>query len=113
MENQSNSVHSLFERAGDYLETRIDLLKLQAVDRSSELISSLVSRLIIALILVLFIFLLNIGVAMWLGDIIGNAYAGFFIVAGFYALVCIIVYAARKKLLQTPVGNKLIKKMLN
>ena len=113
MENQSASVHSLFEKAGDYLETRVDLFKLEAVNKTSEIISTLVSKVVIIVVLVMFIIMLNIGVAMWIGSLMENSYAGFFIVAGFYGLVAIIVFATREKILKTPISNQLIKKMLN
>ncbi|MEP6675604.1 MAG: phage holin family protein [Ferruginibacter sp.] len=113
MENHLDSVHALFERAGDYLETRVELYKLQAVNKSSQVFSSLASRLIITIILIFFITLLNIGVALWIGECLGKMYYGFFIMAAFYGLVALIVYALRRTLLQKPVINSLIKKMMN
>ena len=112
MENQ-NAVHSLFERAGDYLETRVELYKLQAVKKSSQLISSLVSRLIVLLIGVLFITMLSIAVALWIGSSLGSLCYGFFAVAGFYLLAGVIVFIFRASLLRGPVINSLIKKMMN
>ena len=51
MENQPNTIGSLLESAGDYLETRVDLLKLKTLDKSSDIISSFVSTLLIAFII--------------------------------------------------------------
>lgn len=112
MENQ-NTVQSLFERAGDYLETRTELYKLQAVKKTSQLISSLVSRLVILMIGILFITMMNIALALWIGTALGSTCYGFFIVAGFYFLLGLIIYLGRNALLQTPVINSFINKMMN
>ena len=47
MEQQSNHIETLFEKAGDYLETRIEITKLKTAEKSSDVISSLVTRLIL------------------------------------------------------------------
>jgi hypothetical protein len=113
MENEPSSISLLFEKAVDYLETRIELFKLEAVNMLSEILSSMFSSLIIIVFFAFFIFMLNIGVALWIGDILGKTYYGFFIVAGFYIVVGFIFYLARNKWLKRPVSNLIIKKMLN
>ena len=83
MEDQINSVEALFEKTTDYLEARIELVKLQAVNKITDVLSSLVSRLIIMIIIVFMVVVLNTGIAIWLGDMLGKMYYGFFCVAGF------------------------------
>ena len=61
MENQPNAIGSLFENAGNYLETRVDLFKLKAIDKSSDIVSSIVSKVVICLITVFGFFIVNIG----------------------------------------------------
>jgi hypothetical protein len=113
MEKEPSSISLLFEKAVDYLETRIELFKLEAVSKLSEVISSVFSSLIVIVFLVLFVFMVNIGVALWIGDVLGKAYYGFFIVAGFYILIGFILYLFRHQWLRRPVSNLIIKKMLN
>jgi hypothetical protein len=43
----------------------------------------------------------------------GKYYYGFFAVAGFYAFLGIIFYAAREVLVKKPVANTIIEKALN
>jgi len=83
METQTNSFESLFERAGEYFETRLELVKLKSVDKSSDIISSVISKLTIILIILFSIIILSVGLALWIGDEIGKSYYGFFIVGGF------------------------------
>lgn len=113
MEDQINSVEALFEKTTDYLEARIELVKLQAVNKITDVLSSLVSRLIIMIIIVFMVVVLNTGIAIWLGDMLGKMYYGFFCVAGFYLLLVIVLAAGRRSWLKRPFSNKLIRKMLN
>lgn len=113
MENQPNTFGALFENAGDYLETRLDLLKLQAINKSSDVTSSIVSGITIVLIISFAVFILNIGLALWIGELMGKVYLGFFVVAGFYALLAVVLHLFRNAWLKEPVSSMIIKKMLN
>ena len=113
MESHTNSVEALFEKTGDYLETRMELFKLQTINTTSDITSSVVSKLIFGLIISLIMLILNTGIALWIGDILGKMYYGFFIVAGFYTLVAILLFFFRTSWIKRPVTDMLIKKMLN
>ena len=72
MEKQPNALGALFESAGDYLQTKVDLLKLKTVDKSSDVISTVVSSIVITLVITFGIFILNIGISIWLGAVLGK-----------------------------------------
>lgn len=110
--NISNNVDVLIERAGDYLETRLDLLKLRAADRSADIISSFASKLIVLLVMSVFFIILNIGIALYIGEMTGRLYYGFFIVAGFYFIAGLITYGMRHRWLKDPFADKVIHKLL-
>lgn len=111
-ENQPGTLNNIFENASDYLESRVDLLKLKAVKKMSDITSSLVTRLTIILIIAFVFFMANIGLAMWIGDMMEKMYYGFFIVAGGYIVVALILFGFRRQLFKTPLHNRLIKMML-
>jgi hypothetical protein len=111
MENQPNNFESLFEKAGDYLETRMELWKLKATQKSSDIISTIASRLILICIMMLFVMLLNIGIALVLGEWLGKPYYGFLILAGFYFIAGLIFSAFKNKWVKEPVTNAVIKKI--
>ena len=113
MENQPNTFGSVIENAGDYLETRLDLLKLQAISKSSDVTSSVVSRMIILLMVSFAVFILNMGLALWVGELLGKVYLGFFVIGGFYMLVGLVLHLFRRTWLKEPVSSLIIKKMLN
>jgi len=112
MEDQMNSMEALFEKTSDFVETRIQLAKLQAVSKLTDVASSMLSRVVVALIIILMVIILNTGIAIWLGEIFGKMYYGFFCVAGFYLLLIIILSANRGKWLKKPISDRLINKLL-
>lgn len=112
MENTKQDLELLFEKAADYVETRVDLLKLQAVDKTSDVVSSLVVMLIVSLIFSIVFFVLNIGLALWIGTLLGKTYYGFFVVAAFYIIVGLLIYLLKGKFLKEDISNLIIKKLL-
>ena len=111
MENQSTSIEALIERVKSYVETRIDLLKLKAIDKSASFLSLLIAMIVVILVSFIFFIFLNIGIALYLGDLLGKVYYGFFIIAGFYIIVGLVLFSVREKLLKTPLINAMIKKL--
>jgi len=112
MENNTSTIETLFERAEEYARTTVELVKLQAVDRAADVVSSLLSQIIVSIVIVLFAFLLNIGLSFWVGELLGKVYFGFLAVSGFYLIVAIILYAVKDKVLKTPICNFIIVRML-
>lgn len=112
MENNTSTIEMLFERAEEYTRTTVELMKLQAVDKAADMTSSLLSRIVVSIVFVLFAFLFNIGLSLWVGEFLGKAYYGFFIVSSFYLLVAIILYMVKDKALKTPIRNFIIVRML-
>lgn len=113
MEKEPNVLGSLFEKTGEYIETNVDLFKLKAISKSSDVISSLATALVLLIVSLLFIAMLSIAVSLWIGNAMGNYYYGFFIVAGFYLLLGIVFYLARNSIFKNPIADMLIKKMHN
>jgi hypothetical protein len=111
MENPSK-IETLFSKAGDYLETRVELFSLKTIDKTAEVVSSVVMQAVLLMIMTFFLLLLSVGAAFWAGDLLGKTYYGFFAVAGFYLITGLIIYAGRKKWVKTPVSNLIIKKTL-
>ncbi len=113
MQNKTNLTENLIDRATDYVETKMELLKLQAVNTTTEVASTIISRFVVGLVIGLLVLILSAGFAIWLGDISGKLYYGFFLVSAFYLLVALVLYFFRDKLIKRPFTDMLIKKMLN
>jgi len=112
MIDDTTPIATLFERAEDYAKTTIKLVKLNAVDKSAEIVSSLFSLLVVSMTVVLSIIITSIGVALWLGKLLGDAFYGFFIIGAFYLLVAIVLRVFREQWLKYPVSNSIIKQMM-
>ncbi len=113
MEEKFKYFNSLINSAETYSKTSIELIKLKAVDKIADGTSGLVAYAAVVIALILFFITLNFGVALWLGEIMGGSYIGFFVVAGFYALVAIILFAFRNKWIKKPLNDSMINQMLN
>jgi len=112
METPAGLVESLFDKAENYSKTTIELFKLNAIDKSADVVSSLISRLAILIVVAMFILIFNIGIALWLGELLGKFYYGFFIVGGFYALLAVLLQTFRHEWIKYPISNTIISQML-
>ena len=112
MEGKTSLIESLFEKSEAYVKTNIDLFKLKAIDKSADVVSTVVSKVILLLVVLLLIFSLNTGLALWIGEMVGTLYLGFFIVAAFYVLVALLLHFV-PGIIKSPVNDSIILKMLN
>lgn len=111
MPDNATPIATLIERVEDYSKSTFELFKFHAIDKSADVVSSLVSRLAILTAVALSIFILNIGIALWLDKHLGGAYYGFLIIGGFYVLIAILLHVFRHQWLKYPVSNSIIKRM--
>jgi hypothetical protein len=112
MDENGSQIKVLFEKIEHYVKTGVDLYKLKAIDRSADVISGLTVRLIMITLSILFFLILSIGIALWIGMVLGKTYYGFLIVAGFYALLISILYLFRNKWLKAHLRNSIIMEAL-
>ncbi len=112
MENNKELIEILSERATEYLKTSIELTKLKVLDKSADIISSFGPRILVMVLLFSLMFFVNLGIAFWLGSILGETYYGLFIVAAFYGLLVIILHLFLHKWLKSILSNLFIKHIL-
>lgn len=112
MENTATNFDLLYEKAKKYTETSIELLKLNAIDKTAEVLSSLVSRIAITMVVAMFTLFLNIGISLYIGKLLGENYLGFLIVSAFYLLVAILLYLFKDTFIKTPISNLIIRELL-
>ena len=108
MKSTTIALQSLFEKTDEYRKTTVELLKLKSVDTLTDVVSSFVAQLSILVVIIFLAFLLNIGVALWIGAILGAAYYGFFIVAGFYAFLAALLHYFGSSWIKKTLSNFLI-----
>lgn len=113
MDEPTGLIESLIEKGEQYGKTTFKLLKLKTLDKSADVASNIVSWLIVIVFAVLFFLIMNIGIALWFGELLGKSYYGFFIVSGFYAFLTILFVIFRKQLVKKPLNNSIITQVLD
>ena len=112
METSSGTLELLVERIEQYAKTSIELSKLKSIESLAEITSLFISRLSFVLVISLFTIFVNIGIALMLGDLLGKAYYGFFIVAIFYLIAAIVFYFFLTKWIKKPLSDMIITQAL-
>jgi hypothetical protein len=112
MENIATNLGKLYDKAEQYTRTSLELIKLNAIDKSSDVISSLAVVATLAFIVAIFTLFINLGLALLIGNALGDYAMGFFIMSGFYVFVGIILYVFRKNLIKVPIDNMVVGKLM-
>ncbi|OWK72919.1 hypothetical protein CBW16_11770 [Flavobacteriaceae bacterium JJC] len=94
----------------EYASKRIDLLKMEAAEKSSVTAGTLTYMVIAAIAGLFFIVLLNIGLGFLIGSYVGNYAYGLLIMSGFYLLILLIVLFSRNAI-KNKIADKIIKSL--
>lgn len=114
MEEEKATIwESLSERAETYARTNIELAKLKATDKVSDVVSTIVLKIVYVFLALLIILMLNFGLALYISEWMGASYSGFFIVALFYIVVGCLVFAFRKSWVTSPIKDAVITNILD
>lgn len=112
MEENTNMFETLLEKATDYGKTSLDLAKLKALGKTAEVVSSLLPLLVVLVIFSTCLLFLSLGLAFWLGEVLGKIYFGFIVVASIYALATIIIHFFMHDWIKKMISDRLIKQVL-
>src|SRR5689334_12145249 len=111
MQDLKSKVNDLGEDVEAYLEAYYELKVLKLSEKASLIASQGIT---VSLLVLLGIFVLafsGIAMAWWIGLKLDNIVAGFFLVAGLYLFIFLILIAFRKKVIIPGFRNMIIKKM--
>jgi hypothetical protein len=112
MEAKASLIEPLLERVEEYGKISFELLKLKSIDKTADVTSTLASHLLLVMAFLFFALTLNIAIALWLGDLLGKIYLGFFVVALFYGIVGIVLHFIHPSM-KAHINNSIIKQILN
>lgn len=113
MDNKPTSIEELFDKLKDYGNVRLELLRLKAIKKVSRTLSGLIVSIILIVIFSLVLFCITMALALLLGAWLGKMYLGFFIMAGVYIVIGLILYSGRNKFVKTSVSDKIITELLD
>lgn len=112
MEEKGNKkVEELIEKIKEYINTRIKLSKLTLIEKSVLIFAGLITDGFVAVFLILGFLFISLGLAFYLSELLGNSYAGFFIMATIYFMVALVIYLTKDKYLEKPIVESMVKKI--
>jgi hypothetical protein len=112
MEDNAKLLESLLDKAKEYGITTYELARLKTIDKISDVVSSIVPFLIVIILLTSCLLFLNLGIALWLGEMLGNSFYGFFVVAGFYLVLALILRFFMHDWVKKKMGDIIVKHIL-
>lgn len=110
---EPGKTEELTESLKRYVNTSLELIKLEVAERSSVIGSGLASKLLAGLVGIMFIFFISLWAGFYISVQLNDSYSGFIIVAGFYFLLTLILIIGRKKILEKPIRDKMIRKLFS
>ncbi|SFH97854.1 phage holin family protein [Halpernia frigidisoli] len=100
----------MLETLKEFISKKIELLKMEAAEKTVMIVSFFAFLVVLLIVGILFIILLNIGVGLYIGHLLGNYAYGILIVAAFYLLIIIITIMARTSI-KNKVANFILKSL--
>ena len=112
METISREAETILTDAAEYVETKTRLWKLKVVEKVAEVYGTIISKLLFFCMMGVFTLFVTIGIALWIGELLGKTYYGFFIMGGIFLIAGLILYSSSKGWIENPSSNNLMKKLL-
>jgi hypothetical protein len=109
MKEDPTLIDNLFKRVTEFSITYIELLKLKTINRVSEVLSVIFPDIIVSTLIIVSLLFINLGLAFWLGDVLGKVYLGFLVVAAFYFLLGFISHFFMRGWFKKVAANYFIK----
>lgn len=97
----------------EYINTRMDAVKLGVAEKASAFTANLVAGGFLAVVLFFFLLFSGIALSLALGEWLHAMWAGFLITAFLYLLLGILCWAGRSRWIRLPVMNAIIGSLFN
>ena len=110
---ENNKIEELVESIKKYININYDLIKLEAIKKFSVMTATLTRWLLIGVAFFFFIFFISMMAALYLSSIFGQNFIGFGIVASFYFILVIVLVKIKKKHIEDPVRDAVIKEIFS
>jgi uncharacterized membrane protein len=113
MDSATTQLESLFGRVESYNSTTHQLSRLRDLESITNVVPKLITRVCVGLVFIFFVLVLNIGIALWLGELLGKSYYGFFIVATIFLVIGVMLFFFLTRWIRKPVGELLFAQMFS
>jgi hypothetical protein len=112
MEKTFVQIEDITENLKAYLHTKVELAKLNAAEKGSNVIANIIAGIIVMLIFFLCFVFAGIAFSLYINQFMNSNWIGFLIIASVYLLIGLLVWVARTKLLRMPIMNSIIQLLL-
>jgi hypothetical protein len=112
LEEEKTKIEDLVDHLKEYMSTSFEIVKLKAIEKGVTVASSTAAVMVSSVLFLFSLLFLSAGLALYLGNALGNSFYGFLIVGGIYLLLGIVINAGKKSFVGTPVSNALIKQLM-
>jgi high-affinity K+ transport system ATPase subunit B len=111
MEKAIAKIEELSDTLRDYLDIKIESVKLSAAEKTSNMVASLATQVVLIGIFYTFILFVSIAIALGLSQWIGISWVGFLIIALIYLAIGLVIWIVRKPMIYEPRRNAFIKQL--
>jgi len=113
MENKVNLIESLLESTIEYGRSSAELIKLRALHKTSDIVSSALPHLVVTVVVIFFVLFISLGLALLLGTILENAFFGFLIIGAFYGITGLLMHFFMHKWMKRKFSDFVVKQLFN
>lgn len=98
MDEQKFSLSGSFKKVREYIDTQIELLKLQAMARGSRMLGALIVDISKVIFVLIVVFFLAMALGFYLGEVMGSNALGFLSTGGIFLIILFLVIAFEAKI---------------
>ena len=106
------SIVELIEALKEHLELQKEYLELNVIEKVVRLVTALTVAIVFVILGVAVLFYLTFAIVYWIAPLTGLALA-FFLVASFFVILLVLLYAFRKQWIEQPLVRFLANTLLN
>jgi hypothetical protein len=105
----SDNFSTMTENVRDYINLRIDYIKLVLTEKIAKLASFFLITVVFFILAMFLVLFISFAFVFWYGEEIGPTYVGALIVVAFYVLLGLLIYGMRYKFFINPMVKQLAK----
>jgi hypothetical protein len=98
-----DDINNIKKDVQDYIEVRLDLIKLNTAENLSRILSKAVIIIIISCLMVIILLFLSFAAGYYFAERFNSNELGFLCVAGIYLLLLVVFLIVKKQLVERPI----------
>lgn len=108
MDSAKNDFTNVVDDLRGYVETTVEIYKLQATEKGADLAAGMMLNVILLVVVSMAFLFFSMAAAFLVGRALGETYLGFLIVAGFYALLGLVIHLMKNMGLKNSIADSII-----